>query len=99
MSKAVITKTVSGRGFGYFHFNDLNHLPCVLQDSSLGSEPAIRFGTTADTMHLSQKMVQQLLPYLTQFAQTGDYLCSMDLEDVEESEESEESDESEESER
>lgn len=30
-------------------------------------------------MHLSQSMVKQLLPYLTKFAETGEYIANMKL--------------------
>lgn len=30
-------------------------------------------------MHLTQEMVKQLLPYLTRFAETGDYLTTMEF--------------------
>lgn len=65
---------------GCIAFVDHYGSPCTLQDSSLANEPAIWLGVEKeddvdeDRMHLTQEMVKQLLPFLTEFAETGDYI-------------------------
>lgn len=90
MSKTTLIKTSTERGFGLISFLDRYGQSCFLQDSSLGSEPAIWFGAGKERMHLTQKMVRQILPYLTEFAQTGNYVCGMEFEDNVSSEEEDE---------
>ena len=105
---STLDKDVTNRGFGIYTFNDRDGEPCVLQDSSLATEPAIRFGMKhavpiilaskteqggagwvevpipegahiPSTMHLTQEQVIALLPILTHFAETGDYVRDFEL--------------------
>lgn len=91
-----IKKDTSPRGFGSIQFLDSDHQECILQDSSLATEPAIRLGVVCTgpymsgpsglsnekvlhKMHLTQAMVKQLLPYLQEFAKSGEYIAEMDF--------------------
>ena len=61
------------RGFDVITFRDRYNEQCSLQKSSLASEDAIWFGVDkSDRMHLTQEQVQELLPYLEHFAETGE---------------------------
>ncbi len=70
----MITKTK----FHGYEFNDRYRNLCSLQNSSLAGENAVWFGvnepdTAGNTrMHLTQEMVQNLLPLLLHFAETGE---------------------------
>jgi len=67
------------RGFGTIGFEDRYKQKCSLQESSLATEAAIWFGVDVDLngnevnqrMHLTQLQVQDLLPLLQRFAETG----------------------------
>ena len=77
-----LKKDKTGRGFGIYTFIDLYGQQCSLQDSSLASESAIWFGVDVnlkgekigERMHLTQEQVKALLPILTYFAKTGEYI-------------------------
>lgn len=91
-----LEKETTGRGFGIYHFHDLNGEHCTLQDSSVATESVIWFGVhdpevqvfkkgwqdvplpddvlITGRMHLTQDMVKGLLPILTHFAETGEYV-------------------------
>ena len=66
--------TKTQRGFDYAEFVDAYGVQCSIQKSSLASEDAIWLGTEKDRMHLTQDMVKQLLPYLVNFAETGELI-------------------------
>jgi hypothetical protein len=67
------------RGFGTIKFEDRYNQKCSLQESSLATEAAVWFGVDVDLngnkvsqrMHLTQTQVQDLLPMLQRFAETG----------------------------
>lgn len=66
------------RGFGLNKFTDLYGQLCSLQDSSLATTNAIWFGVDTDLngrdctrMHLSDNMVEKLLPILQRFVEKG----------------------------
>ena len=77
-----LNKKTTSRGFGLWEFKDKYGQECSLQDSSLASEPAIWLGVDVDLkgedvhdrMHLTQEQVKALLPILTYFAETGEYV-------------------------
>lgn len=92
-----LEKETTGRGFGLYHFHDMNGHHCTLQDSSVATESAIWFGVhepeikimgdngwedvpipdeslRSGRMHLTQEQVKALLPILTHFAETGEYI-------------------------
>jgi hypothetical protein len=59
-------------------FTDVDGRECSIQESSLATDTAIRFGVdkshdgrTMERMHLTQDMVRELLPLLKAFAKTG----------------------------
>lgn len=73
------------RGFGIIEFKDQYEQPCSLQKSSIATIDCIWLGVhteidlntkkelgPAQRMHLTQKQVKELLPYLEKFATTGD---------------------------
>jgi len=67
----------TNRGFKIADFKDYYKQDCSLQESSL-VYPCIWLGVDVDLngkessrMHLDQKLVKQLLPYLQHFAKTG----------------------------
>lgn len=72
------------RGFDFTAFTDMYRQKCSLQKSSLATEDAIWLGVDVDMkgkdvnqrMHLSQKMVKELLPFLRNFVKTGDIICT-----------------------
>ena len=64
------------RGFSGVSFKDYYGSVCSLQESSLATEIAVWFGVDKDfegkkssRMHLTQKQVKKLLPYLIKFSQ------------------------------
>lgn len=66
------------RGFLRSEFTDRYRQKCSLQESSLATEACIWLGCFEDMegkpssrMHLTQDMVNQLLPALTHFAEHG----------------------------
>ena len=79
---STLEKTITGRGFGLFQFRDKYGQECSLQDSSLATESAIWLGVDVnlkgeeinERMHLTQEQVKALLPILTNFAETGEYV-------------------------
>ena len=79
---STLNKKLTERGFGFYEFKDKYGQECSLQDSSLASEPAVWLGVDIDLkgdeiqnrMHLTQEQVKALLPILTYFAETGDYV-------------------------
>lgn len=71
-----ITRTA--RGFSLAKFVDRYGSQCSIQDSSLADEDAIWFGVDKDfeglkctRMHLTREQVQDLLPLLQAFVETG----------------------------
>lgn len=60
------------RGFRLVEFIDFYGIPCSIQESSLATEQAIWLGRDYARMHLSQAQVQELLPLLQHFAETGE---------------------------
>lgn len=79
---STLKKKTTERGFGLYEFKDKYGQKCSLQDSSLATESAIWFGVDVDLkgkevfnrMHLTQEQVKALLPILTNFAETGEYV-------------------------
>ena len=69
-----IKETKTSRGFGHISFNDKNKIKCRLQKSSSAIKNKIWLGIYDHEMHLTQKQVKQLLPYLKRFVKTGDIL-------------------------
>lgn len=81
-----IKKARTERGFRRWDFADRYGQKCSLQKSSLAGEEAIWFGVDVnipkelggegkevhERMHLTQKMVKQLLPALQHFAEKGE---------------------------
>ncbi|GCE32002.1 hypothetical protein KDA_74860 [Dictyobacter alpinus] len=79
--------TTTPRGFRFISFTDVDGQPCSLQKSSLADEDAVWLGVELPSeeveryahqglplrnrMHLTQEMVQCVLPYLRHFAQSG----------------------------
>ena len=63
--------TATNRGFPLIEFLDLYGHASSLQQSSIVEPPCVWFGTDTDRMHLTQEMVTVLLPYLQEFAKTG----------------------------
>jgi len=59
------------RGFVVAHFRDRYGEECSIQESSLAEEAAIWLGEGSHRMHLTQGMVEQLLPVLEHFLKTG----------------------------
>ena len=64
--------TLTNRGFELFEFQDLYGEQCSLQKSSLATQDCIWFGVHENRMHLTQEMVQDLLPALCKFAVSGE---------------------------
>lgn len=62
----------TSRGFAILQFTDEYGLECSLQKSSLADKDCIWLGDVRNRMHLTQDMVRDLLPYLMQFAETGE---------------------------
>jgi hypothetical protein len=70
----------SDRGFKHAEFIDRYGSLCSLQESSLATEYCIWLGVDkafdhdydCTRMHLTQKMVRDLLPYLIKFVDTGE---------------------------
>ena len=58
------------RGFRYATFKDCYGELCSIQESC-SVLPSLWLGTDENRMHLSQKMVKDLLPLLTYFAEHG----------------------------
>lgn len=66
------------RGFEIIRFDDRNGQKCTLQQSSIADfEPpgssAVWFGVGSERMHLSLTQLQELLPYLQRWAETGSF--------------------------
>jgi len=68
----------TNRGFARADFKDRYKSECSIQNSSLATEDAIWLGVDKDfegkpctRMHLTRKMVQDLLPLLQDFVTTG----------------------------
>lgn len=59
-----------GRGFYFATFKDRYGESCSIQESS-SVVPSIWLGVDGNRMHLSRKMVKDLLPLLTRFAEHG----------------------------
>ena len=85
-----ITKTK--HGFDLIKFKDRYLERCSLEKSSLADEDAIWLGSDEDQqvhpvfgtklstrMCLNQEQVQELLPFLQRFADTGEIICESDL--------------------
>lgn len=77
--KTKLLTDMSPRGFAIVNFNDLYQEKCSIQDSSNGEHKAIWIGVNSSRMHLTQDMVKQLLPFLQEFADKGDYLFTQQL--------------------
>ena len=60
----------TGRGFRFATFKDRYGESCSIQESS-SVVPSLWLGADENRMHLSQKMVKDLLPLLTHFAEHG----------------------------
>ncbi|MBO7688800.1 MAG: hypothetical protein J6V72_20640 [Kiritimatiellae bacterium] len=60
----------TARGFRFATFEDCYGEPCSIQESCTVL-PRLWLGTDETRMHLSQKMVKDLLPLLTHFAEHG----------------------------
>ena len=63
---------ITERGFSILFFWDTNNLECSLQSSSTATEECIWLGFNKNRMHLNQKQVKKLLPYLKNFVETGE---------------------------
>lgn len=59
-----------GRGFRIASFKDRYGESCSILESS-SVTPSLWLGVDGNRMHLSQKMVKDLLPLLTHFAEHG----------------------------
>lgn len=61
-------------GATHFLFDDSQGRPCALSESSAAEERAIWLGLRGGDgqMHLTQELVAELLPFLTDFARTGE---------------------------
>lgn len=64
----------TNNGFPKIIFKDRYNKPCAIQKSSLATEDAIWFGIDngSDMMHLTTDQVEQLLPILQNFVETGE---------------------------
>jgi len=71
----------TSRGFERYEFEDRSKSKCSLQKSSVATEDCIWLGvdqvfdqsnSRPARMHLTQKQVAALLPYLEHFARTGE---------------------------
>lgn len=61
------------RGLRRAEFVDCDGRPCIIMESSLATERAIRLGKRdLDKMHLTQEQVAALLPLLQRFVETGE---------------------------
>lgn len=58
-------------GLPRVEFFDCDGKICLIQDSLLGAEPAIRLGSTTGCAQLSQEMAATLIPLLQRFVGTG----------------------------
>lgn len=67
-----LIKEETCRGFDIYRFKDLYNEPCRLQKSSLATQKAIWFGVTENSIHLNQKQVEELIPILQKFVDTGE---------------------------
>jgi hypothetical protein len=72
-------KELSPRGFAGIEFRDTYKSKCSLKESSSAMEPKIWFGVDIDfegkectPMHLNQEQVEELLPFLQKFVETGE---------------------------
>lgn len=72
----------NSRHFKYVSFEDLNGSKCSVQESSLATDNAIWLGVDSPSseyriekasvrMHLNQKQVKKLIPFLQKFVETG----------------------------
>jgi hypothetical protein len=62
----------TNRGFAIAEFIDRYGEKCSIQKSSLATENCIWLGVHENRMHLTPKMVANMLPLLQRFAETGD---------------------------
>jgi hypothetical protein len=62
---------ISPRGYRIVRWLDRYDNKCLLNESSLATEPCIWLGMAGGGMHLTQQMVADLLPYLQRFVDTG----------------------------
>jgi hypothetical protein len=66
----------TGRGFVIYEFKDRCDENCSLQKSSLATEDAIWLGIdlqdASKRMHLTVEQVQELIPVLQKFVETGE---------------------------
>ena len=91
-SLSTLEKSTTHRGFGLNEFIDFSNQKCSLQDSSAAEDPAIWFGIdvnmrgeeVSERMHLTQEQVKTLLPILTYFAETGNYVRDFKESDISE---------------
>ena len=67
----MIIQETTHKGFIRLEFEDLYENQCSLQESSLVTEYAIWFGINNNRMHLTQNQIEQLLPILERFVETG----------------------------
>lgn len=68
--------SITERGFDLIEFKDSYNKECSLQESSMAPLDKIWLGTVGNRMHLDQKQVAELLPYLENFVKTGDLINS-----------------------
>lgn len=59
------------KGFPRIDFNDTYSEACHIQMSSVADYEAIWIGTNKRSMHLTREQVDDLLPYLIEFANNG----------------------------
>lgn len=66
-------KGETDRGLKFIEFTDCNDRVCSLQESSLATNTAIWFGASGHgtRMHLTQRQVCALLPFLKHFEEHG----------------------------
>ena len=62
---------VTPRRFAIVGFDDKDGRRCDLQESSAVEPACVWLGTGSERMHLTQSMIEDLLPYLQLFAETG----------------------------
>lgn len=60
------------RGFDIGVFTDFNGVECSIQKSSVATDDLIWLGPESGRMHLTRAQVENLLPNLQKFAETGD---------------------------
>lgn len=66
---------ITDNGYTLVRFTDGNGNSCMLQESSVATEPMVWLGRTMFRMHLTQEHVKDLLPNLSHFVETGELVA------------------------